>query len=247
VYDRVSRLRYGAPVTPRRAGRSKKPIPIYLEVGAKRTFACAVDWPGWSRSGRDEASAIAALFESAPRYARLIGRSRLGFANPTSSSALHVTERIRGDATTDFGAPGGVPRADAGAVTDAELARLRTLIEAAWRGLDAAAAGARGVSLRKGPRGGGRDLDAIVGHVRDAEAGYLSGLGWPFRADARADAAAELKRTRAAVLEGLAASARGEIPARGPRGGKRWKPRKFARRLAWHAIDHAWEIEDRRA
>jgi hypothetical protein len=47
------------------------------------------------------------------------------------------------------------------------------------------------------------------------------------------------------VIDGLRASARGEIPAKGPRGGMRWTARKFARRLAWHAIDHAWEIEDR--
>jgi hypothetical protein len=25
----------------------------------------------------------------------------------------------------------------------------------------------------------------------------------------------------------------------------RWKPRFFARRLLWHALDHLWEIEDR--
>ena len=25
-----------------------------------------------------------------------------------------------------------------------------------------------------------------------------------------------------------------------------WLPRYAARRFAWHAIDHAWEIEDRR-
>ena len=27
--------------------------------------------------------------------------------------------------------------------------------------------------------------------------------------------------------------------------GKKWPPRYAARRIAWHAIDHAWEIEDR--
>jgi len=35
--------------------------PIYLEVGTKRSFASALDWPGWSRSGRDENEALAAL------------------------------------------------------------------------------------------------------------------------------------------------------------------------------------------
>jgi hypothetical protein len=26
---------------------------------------------------------------------------------------------------------------------------------------------------------------------------------------------------------------------------KPWTPRYFVRRAAWHALDHAWEIEDR--
>ena len=62
-------LRYVARVAGTKA--SAKPIAIYLEIGAKRTFACAVDWPGWSRSGRDEDQAITALLDSAPRYAKL--------------------------------------------------------------------------------------------------------------------------------------------------------------------------------
>jgi hypothetical protein len=247
VYDGARGVRYGARVAPGKAAASDKAIAIYLEVGAKRTFACAVDWPGWSRSGRDEEAAIAALLESAPRYAKIVGRTRVGFIAPSSPSAFRVAERLPGNATTDFGAPGAVPRSDVKTVNDAELALIGRLIEAAWRVLDDAVASARGVALSKGPRGGGRDLDDIAGHVRDAEAGYLSALGRPFKADARASASAEQKRVRAAVLEGFAASARGEIPPIGPRGGKRWGPRQFARRLAWHAIDHAWEIADRAA
>ena len=37
--------------------------PIYLESGTKKVFAAALNWPGWSRSGRDEAEALAALLE----------------------------------------------------------------------------------------------------------------------------------------------------------------------------------------
>ncbi len=42
------------------------------------------------------------------------------------------------------------------------------------------------------------------------------------------------------------ASAAGAIAAKGPRGGMRWTAPYYVRRVAWHVISHAWEI-DRRA
>jgi hypothetical protein len=36
------------------------PVDAYLEVGAKRVFAGALDWPGWCRSARDEEGALEA-------------------------------------------------------------------------------------------------------------------------------------------------------------------------------------------
>ena len=30
-----------------------------------------------------------------------------------------------------------------------------------------------------------------------------------------------------------------------PLAGRKWTTRYAARRIAWHALDHAWEIEDR--
>lgn len=218
-------------------------IRVVVEAGSKRAFASAVDWPGWARSGRDERTALEALVAYAPRYASVVSRSRLGFTAPGDTTALQVVERARGNATTDFGAPGVPAKVDARDLSPAELARLRTLLTAGWRALDAGVDRARGKTLRAGPRGGGRSLAAIVEHVRDAEAGYLSGLGWPFKSGG--DGRDAIDRTRAAVLEGLDASARGEIAAIGPRGGVRWRPRFFARRLMWHALDHLWEIEDR--
>ena len=38
-----------------------KPIAVYLELGAKKVFACSVDFPGWCRSGKDEQLALEAL------------------------------------------------------------------------------------------------------------------------------------------------------------------------------------------
>ena len=46
---------------------------VYLEVGKTRTFAGVPDWPGWCRSGRDQAFGLQALNDYAPRYADALG------------------------------------------------------------------------------------------------------------------------------------------------------------------------------
>jgi hypothetical protein len=110
-----------------------------------------------------------------------------------------------------------------------------------WRTFDKVAQGARGRTLTKGPRGGSRDLAKVVDHVVDAEGAYLRMLGWKVEPG---PTASPIDRTRSAILEALATTSVEGVPP-GPRGGKRWMPRYFVRRVAWHALDHAWEIEDR--
>jgi len=210
---------------------------VIVEKGAKRVFASAVDWPGWSRSGKTEGDALAALIAYAPRYAKVA--KTIGFVAPKDAAALRVVERVPGNATTEFGAPGVPGKVDAVKVSDADLARLSKALEVSWRAFDAGVARAKGKKLATGPRGGGRSAEKIVAHVREAELAYLGGLGAP-KPKAR-----DVKAERAAVLEGLAASVRGEYPAKGPRGGVRWKPRFFVRRAIWHTLDHLWEMEDR--
>jgi hypothetical protein len=214
----------------------------YIEVGSKRTFAGAVEWPGWCRSGRDEDAAFTNLIGYGPRYAEALRGSRLGFEPPASVAGLRLSERLNGDATTDFGAPSIALEADARPVGGDELRRLRSILKACWRTFDKAAQGARGRTLTKGPRGGGRDLARIVEHVLDADGAYLRMLGWKVGPGPSASA---IDRTRSAILEALATTSVEGVPPPGPRGGKRWMPRYFVRRVAWHALDHAWEIEDR--
>jgi len=215
-------------------------IDIYLEVGKKRTFAAALEWPGWCRVARTEDEAIQSLFDYAARYAKVV--ARLGFKAPAAPGDLEVRQRIAGDASTDFGSLSGeAPEYDSQPVDGAEHERLIKILEACWRALDRAAESARGKELRKGARGGGRELDKIVQHVLDGEGGYLRRL--EYRRDKAAETDAKLSRE--AMLEGLGMAVRGEVPALGPRGGKRWSARYFVRREAWHVLDHAWEIEDR--
>jgi hypothetical protein len=55
----------------------------------------------------------------------------------------------------------------------------------------------------------------------------------------------QLQQTRQETLNALDIAAKGALPERGPRGGVIWPLRYFVRRVAWHVLDHAWEIEDR--
>jgi hypothetical protein len=222
-----------------------KKINVYLEVGQKRTFAGAIEWPGWCRSGQDEESALQALFDSGTHYARVLRAAKLGFHAPTKASALVVVERLKGNATTDFGAPGMAPSRDAESVNADELHDFEKLLNACWRTFVGNVKTARGKSLRTGPRGGGRQLDSMIQHLLGSDAGYLNQVGWKFQQEEADDLDLQLKKTQKAILSALRASARGEIPAKGPRGGIRWTARYFVRRIAWHTLDHAWEIEDR--
>ena len=222
-------------------------IPILLEIGRKKVFATVLEWPGWARAGKDEAAALQALLDSAQRYAAVAAAAGLPFTPPAGLAALAVVERAPGDAATDFGAPGGVPALDKTEVDPAELERLLALLRASWQALDAAAAAAQGKTLRRGPRGGGRDLDRILDHVFESERAYLRRLAGSFKADSAASPAANLAGLRAAVVEALQRAVAEGLPESGPRGGQIWSVRTYVRRAAWHALDHAWEIEDRLA
>ena len=218
---------------------------VYLEVGQKKIFAGALDWPGWCRSARDEETALATLGEYAPRYARIFSGTTIDFAPPDDPSALAVVERLAGTSTTDFGAPDVAPARDAEPFDEAARERSEAILAAIWRAFDRAVRAAEGKELRKGPRGGGRECDGIVRHVLGADAAYLHRVGQKFSQDDSAPLDQELRRAREAISTALAAGVRGEIPEQGPRGGALWTPRYFVRRVAWHIVDHLWEIEDR--
>ena len=220
----------------RRDAGSVVPTSVYLEIGNKKVFAGAIDWPGWCRSAKTEEAALAALAAYAPRYAPVARHAGLRLpANATRD--FTVVERLAGSATTDFGAPGAIPSVDFAAVDRRQAKRMSALVTSAWAALDdvVAAAPAR---LRKGPRGGGRDRDAIASHVTDAEVAYARKIGVRLR-PASKDAQADVS-LRAAILEVLSSPA----PAAN-RDAPGWPRRYAARRIAWHALDHAWEIQDR--
>ena len=189
---------------------------VYLEVGAKRVFASAAAWPGWCRNGKTEEAALEALAAYAPRYAKVAKLAK-------SATDFEVVDRISGNATTDFGAPGVPAKADFKKLTATETERRLELLEACWKYLDRVRARVP-EELRKGPRGGGRDRDKIYAHVVDSELAYARAIG------------ANIKvHDRKVLIEAL----------RHPLPGAKWPAPYAIRRIAWHALDHAWEMEDR--
>jgi hypothetical protein len=220
-------------------------IDVYLEAGKVRTFAVVPAWPGWCRSGKGEDAALAALIACGPRYARALQGEDIAFDPPASLSALRVVDWVMGNATTDFGAPDLALPTDAEPVDGVTLTRYEAILRASWVAFDSAAAAAEGKTLTTGPRGGGRSLDRMVEHVRMVDDAYLSALGGRLPPEAKAEAGRDFTYTREAILAALADAVSGRIPPVSPRGRVYWSPHYFVRRLAWHELDHAWELEDR--
>lgn len=220
-------------------------IDVGIEAGKRRVFSIALAWPGWARSGKDEASAIQALLNYGPRYSAVIQSTEFAFDPPDKEDRYRVVERQDGNSTTEFGAPAMPFRIDANTLEEDDLHRFKSILTASWEAFDRALLASRGMELRKGPRGGGRDQQEILSHVIMADESYLSKLGWKFPKAEAGDPADALYRAREAIMEGFEASVRGEISEKGPRGGLRWTPLYFVRRVIWHILDHTWEIEDR--
>ncbi len=194
---------------------------VYLEEGKSSVFAVALDWPGWCRRGRTAELALAALGEYGARYARVVTVS-------FDPAELQVLDTLAGTGTTDFGAPDVVGPWDTRPLEPEALEWLLARLQDCWNYFDAVVTDAP-TTLRRGPRGGGRDRDEIVDHVREAERAYCARAG--FRVAPRTP----WDEQRDVVLTTL----------RSGTADATWPPAYAVRRIAWHVIDHAWEIEDK--
>ena len=199
---------------------------VYLEIGKTKTFACTVEWPGWCRSGKGEEAALEAMAAYAERYRSVVEAA--GVRWPKTATRFEIVERSRGSGATDFGVLDKPCSRDERPLRAADAMRFAAIIDASWATLDRVAASAPPV-LRKGPRGGGRDRDEIVDHVVEAERNYFRKVGIT-------------SGDRDEFIEALQA-ARAPVPENVP--GKPWPWRYAARRVAWHVLDHVWEIEDK--
>ncbi|HET9416381.1 MAG TPA: hypothetical protein VFP30_02460 [Candidatus Limnocylindria bacterium] len=215
-------------------------IRVVLEVAAKRSFASALDWPGWARSGKSPDEALERLAAYADRYAVVAERAHDGFPASVRVEDLEITQRVRGGSGTEFGVPGVASSVELEAPTPAQLKRDIALLDAVWELFDEVSAARAGTQLKLGPRGGGRQVAKIVEHVQEAEAAYLHQLGW--KVPKPRPSAADVRR---AFVEGVRLRAAGKPLPEPNRVHTPWEPRYAIRRAAWHTLDHAWEIEDR--
>lgn len=208
------------------------------EIGARRSFVWVFDWPGWCRGGRTPELAREALVAAGPRYAVVAEAAGLVLPGPVDAGRIRVIDSVGGGSGTDFGVPSAITANDRRPTSAADASRLAGLVEAAWTVLERVAASAP-AELRTGPRGGGRDRDKMLSHVAEADYAYAREIGIRLRERPWDDRAA-LDALRVAVLEAIRTPSDGS-----PLAGRRWTVRYAARRIAWHALDHAWEMEDR--
>jgi hypothetical protein len=216
---------------------AKATLDIGEEIAPKKTFVWAIDWPGWCRGGKDRDLAIEAVIAARGRYAKVARRAGLDLPQ-VEADDLRVVESVAGGGGTEFGVPSTITKLDRRRVTTADAERLASLVEAAWVIFDRVAERSP-AELRKGPRGGGRDRDKMIGHVIEADHAYAREIGLRLPQPSFADRAAVVAE-RAAVLDALSQPSDGS-----PLADRKWTPRYAARRIAWHALDHAWEMEDR--
>ena len=210
-----------------------KPLRLFVEETPRKVFVSALDWPGLARGGKTEDLAVEALVAHLPRYAKVARKAGERF-DPHDFD-IEVVSRTEGDAGSAYGIPSLVAPEDREPVDSREARRIASLVEASWDVFHSIASDAP-ESLRKGPRGGGRDRTRIIEHVTLADGGYARSMG--IKGDP--ETADGLATLRAAVLGVLRTTSDGS-----PIADRKWPPRYAARRVAWHALDHAWEIEDR--
>ena len=215
------------------SGRQAKRVSVSLEASPKKVFATAIDWPGWSRSGKTEELALEALAAYVARYAVVAAEA----GEPFDPVGYDVVEQTDGGGGTAFGVPSAITALDRRPVTAEEADRLARIVEAALAVFDRVAAAAP-AELRKGPRGGGRDRDKMIGHVVESDG--ITPARWGSANHSPAGRPARDRGLRASMLEILRRPSDGS-----PLADRTWPPRYAARRIAWHALDHAWEMEDR--
>ena len=217
-----------------------KAIPVYLELGDKKAFACSIDFPGWCRCGQDRGAGPRGPGRLRPPLCRggQAGQGRVpgpgqgrgalrgrGAGQGRRRHRLrHPPRDRRGRRPAAHLAPGGPPgRAHGGGLGDPGPGRQGL----PGRAAQGPARGRPGPRQDAPPRAGGR------GRLRPCARHQAPAAGrW---------ATARPSRPSATSWPRPCAGASDGSPLR-PKG---WPPRYAIRRITWHVLDHAWEMQDR--
>jgi hypothetical protein len=206
----------------------------------KRAAAFAIDWPGWSRGAKAPDAAVELLEAYRERYrpiARLAGLE----AEFDRAGDLEIIEDHVGVGSTDFWGISFAPSSfELAPMPEDELERKLALLWAAWQFFDDVAARVS-LELEKGPRGGGRNRDEIVRHVVGNERNDLArriGVLTPPDDLQTPEGIRSHREEFVAAMRGY--NAQGKMAR-----GRNWTIPLLLRHTAFHALDHAWEMEDK--
>jgi hypothetical protein len=213
---------------------------VTLEVGPKdkKVVAVAPDWPGLERGAKTGEAAIERLQSYLPRYAKVAQQAGMDaeFAEITN---VDVVEQYRGTGSTDFwGISFAFSSVDMRDVSSKELERELTLMQACWTFFDEVRSRVS-AEMQKGPRGGGRDRDRIVAHTLGVEQEWAEKVGVRTPQGAVVIDDEGLMAYRDAYCTAIRAFHSEHKMAR------TWPLRFLIRHTAYHAMDHAWEMEDK--
>ena len=214
---------------------------VILEIGKqRRVVAGAMDWPGLDRWGTSEDDAIEKLSAYVPRYSGVAERAGMAVALERQAPNVEIIERVPGSSSTDFWGIAHVPSdVEREPLSVEDFERRLLVLQGCWSYFDDTA---RRVSeeLRPNVRGkGGRSRDQIVRHVYGSEPEQMSRkveVRTPLDVVQTPEG---LKAHSAAYLDALRAYHAAGKPAR------TWPLPFLIRRTGYHAMDHAWELEDR--
>lgn len=223
-------------------------IAVALEIGPqRRVFAQVCHWVGWCRAGKNEATALEAIFAAGPRYLHVAESAEIPLTLPASLDELTVIERVSGTATTDFGALGVLLASDTEALDATRLEQLERLLVACWAAFDDALLRVPADQRDQKPTRG-RAPNALRLHALEADLMHLSAFGPSFKqptSGSEDEVARQEAQMREQFIAGLRATPQQQPFTPRRRYGFAWTPHFAVRRAAWHALDHAWELQDR--
>jgi hypothetical protein len=158
-----------------------------------------------------------------------------------AAGPLEIVEDRVGTGSTDFWGISFSPSSmEQDPMDDAELERKIKILRAAWAFFDGVAARVS-PELQKGPRGGGRERDEIIGHVIRVESmDFAAGVGI-LVPDGNALIPDGIPRYREDYVAAMRDYNAGKVA-------KRMRTRTLPfliRHSAFHTLDHAWEMEDK--